>query len=105
MSPHGRGAAAGSRDRSWRSARDRLIITAMKTLKARVRNGHLILDEPSDFPEGTEIELALVDAGDELDPEESAALQELLSASWTEALRGDKHPADELVARLRRLDG
>ena len=77
----------------------------MKTLKARVRNGHLILDEPSDFPEGTEIDLAMVDSSDELDAAESAALQEVLADSWASALRGETQPAGELLAKLRKRDG
>ena len=30
------------------------------TLKAQVREGRLVLDEPTDLPEGTEVELTLV---------------------------------------------
>ena len=40
-------------------------------LRARVRNGRLLLDEPTDLPDGTEVELAVVDA-DELDDQERA---------------------------------
>lgn len=32
----------------------------MQMLKAVVRNGRLILDAPTDLPEGTEVELAIV---------------------------------------------
>lgn len=34
----------------------------MLTVRARVRNGRLIVDEPTDLPEGTEIELMADDA-------------------------------------------
>jgi hypothetical protein len=77
----------------------------MKTLKARVRNGHLVLDEPSELPEGTEIDLAMVDADDELDADEAAALQEALRESWASAMRGETGPAEELLKRLRMQDG
>jgi hypothetical protein len=33
----------------------------MSSLKARVRNGRLVLDEATDLPEGTEIELVPAD--------------------------------------------
>ena len=33
-------------------------------LKARVRNGRLVLDEPTDLPEGEEVELVLADVDD-----------------------------------------
>jgi hypothetical protein len=39
----------------------------MGALKAIVRNGRLILDEPTDLPEGSEVEVALVT--EEADPE------------------------------------
>src|SRR5438552_4481984 len=37
------------------------------TLKARVRGGRLLLDEPVDLPEGTEVELVPADEGEGLD--------------------------------------
>jgi len=33
----------------------------MMTVRARVSNGRLVLDEPTDLPEGAEVELAPVD--------------------------------------------
>lgn len=36
----------------------------MNTLKAKVKGGRLILDEPTTLPEGTEVELCLADPGD-----------------------------------------
>ena len=44
----------------------------MQRLKAVVRNGRLVVDEPTAPPEGTEIELVPVDDG--LDPDERARL-------------------------------
>jgi hypothetical protein len=77
----------------------------MKTLRARVLNGHLVLDEPSEFPEGTEIDLTIADSEDDLEPEERAALQEALRESWASARRGETRPAEELLARLRNQGG
>lgn len=37
----------------------------MLPLRARVTNGHLVLDEPTTLPEGTEVELVVIE--DELD--------------------------------------
>ena len=34
------------------------------TLKARVKAGRLVVDEPTDLPEGTEVELLALDPGD-----------------------------------------
>jgi hypothetical protein len=46
----------------------------MSTIRARVRNGRLIVDEPTDLPDGTELDLVIDDAGDSLDEAERAAL-------------------------------
>jgi hypothetical protein len=45
----------------------------MHALTAKVRNGRLVLDEPTDLPEGAEVPLQLVDP-DDLTDEERAAL-------------------------------
>jgi hypothetical protein len=74
----------------------------MKTLMARVLDGRLVLDEPSDLPEGTEVELTVADSSEELDPEEGAALHVALRDSWASARRGETRPAEELLARLRK---
>jgi hypothetical protein len=36
----------------------------MMTLKAEVKNGHLVLDEPTDLPEGTVVSLEVVQEED-----------------------------------------
>jgi hypothetical protein len=44
----------------------------MRALKARVRGGRLVLDEPTELPEGAEVELVPVEDED-FAPEEHAA--------------------------------
>jgi hypothetical protein len=44
------------------------------TLKARVKAGRLLVDEPTDLPEGTMVELLPLDPGDWLDEDDRAAL-------------------------------
>ena len=73
----------------------------MQALKAHVRNGRLIVDQPTTLPEGTEVELLIADAGDELDDEERAALHAALDDAWTSARAGQLRPADELLKKLR----
>src|SRR5207247_661759 len=51
------------------------------TLKARVKAGRLVVDEPTDLPEGTEVELLPLDPGDWLDDEDRAALHKALQDS------------------------
>lgn len=51
------------------------------TIKARVRAGRLVVDELTDLPDGTEIELLPLDPGDWLDEAERSALHEALRES------------------------
>ena len=80
----------------------------MQPLKAHVHNGRLVLDEPTDLPEGEVIELvaldaALADGGDDLDDEERAALHAELAASIAEAKAGKLIDVDEVFAELRAM--
>jgi hypothetical protein len=72
----------------------------MGALKARVYQGRLVLDEPTEFPEGTEIELVAIDGGDELDDEARAELHAVLDQGLAE--RDDEGvDAADLIAELR----
>ena len=51
------------------------------TLKVRVQAGRLVLDEATDLPEGTEVELLPLDPGDWLDEDGRAALHQALKDS------------------------
>lgn len=70
-------------------------------LKARVRNGRLIVDEPTDLPEGTEIELLPLDPGDWLDDEDRSALHRALAASEVDVEAGRLIDAGEILRQLR----
>ncbi len=79
----------------------------MQPFKAVVRNGRLVVDEPTALPEGTELELVRVDdvvlAGvDDLDEEERAALHAELTASIADAEAGRTEDFASVVAELRR---
>ncbi len=67
------------------------------TIKARVREGRLVLDEPTDLPEGTEIELLPLDPGDWLDESERAALHEALRKSDADIAAGRLVDAEEIL--------
>ena len=70
-------------------------------LRARVKGGRLVLDEPSTLPEGTEVDLIPADDIDELDPAERARLHGFLAESIRTHVPGTGVPADEVLARLR----
>jgi len=74
----------------------------MSPLRARVQNGRLVLDEPTNLPEGTVIELVADDEGDDLTDAERRALHEALSFSWHSAETGRLRPASEILDKLRR---
>ena len=71
------------------------------TLKARVRSGRLIMDEPVDLPEGTEVELVPADDGDSLDEEDRARLHAALERSAAQFQSGEGIPADEALGRIK----
>jgi hypothetical protein len=73
----------------------------MNALKARVRKGRLVVEDPVEFPEGTELELTIADPGDDLDDAERAALHEALAKAWESAKAGRSRPAEELIKELR----
>ncbi len=79
---------------------------AMPPLRAHVKGGRLVLDEPTDLPEGEVVELVPVDhvlanGGDHLDDEERAALHRSIDAGIDDFERGDTEDAFEFLARLK----
>lgn len=73
----------------------------MSDLKARVKNGRLVLDEPTDLPEGTEVELAPADWWDDLTDEDRRRLEEVLARSEQDARAGRVIAAETVLRRLR----
>lgn len=74
----------------------------MSPLRARVQNGRIVLDEPTTLREGTVIDLAADDEGDDLTEDERRALHQALSASWELAEAGRLQPASVILDELRR---
>ena len=76
------------------------IVTA---LKAHVKDGRIIIDEPVDLPEGAEIDVYLYDAAaNPMNLKERAALERALERSLAEADAGDLLEADDVLAELQR---
>jgi len=73
----------------------------LMTIKARVRSGRLVLDEPTDLPEGTEVDLLPLDPGDWLDEHDRAALHEALRESNADVTAGRLVDADEILRELK----
>ena len=71
------------------------------TIKARVHGGRLIVDEPTNLPEGTEVQLLPLDPGDWLDEADRAALHEALAQSEADATSGRLLDASDILKGLR----
>jgi hypothetical protein len=81
---------------------------AMQPLRAHVHNGRILLDEPTDLPEGEVVELVPVDevlssGGDYLDDEDRAALHQELEASVSEMKSSQLIDADDVLSELRAM--
>jgi hypothetical protein len=74
----------------------------MRSLRARVENGRLVLDEPTSLPEGTVLDLVADDQGDNLTDDEREALHLALASAWRAGAAGELRPVSDLIAELRR---
>ena len=72
----------------------------MAILRGHVESGRIIVDEPMDFPDGTEVEIAVAD-DDDMTPEERAELDASIDRGLEQAARGEGIPAEEMLRRLR----
>jgi hypothetical protein len=72
----------------------------MGTLRGHVESGRIIVDEPMDLPDGTEVEIAVADS-DDMTPEERAELDASIDRGLEQAARGEGLPAEEFLRRLR----
>jgi len=71
-------------------------------LRARVENGRLQLDAPTELPDGTEVELVADDEGDDLSEREREALHDALLKSAASAEAGNRRLASAIIEELRR---
>ncbi|HEY7372538.1 MAG TPA: hypothetical protein VIF57_10300 [Polyangia bacterium] len=75
----------------------------MAILRGHVESGRIVLDEPMDLPDGTEVEIAVLRDEDEMTAEERAEVEAEIDAGLKEAARGEGAPAEEVLRRLRSL--
>ena len=71
------------------------------TIKARVQAGRLVIDEPTNLPEGTEVELLPLDPGDWLDDADRAALHAALADSNADVAAGRLVDAADVLREIR----
>jgi hypothetical protein len=75
----------------------------MSSVKAHVRNGYFVSDEPANLPEGTPVELQLVttDPWAGMAPQERAELEEAIEEGYRDIENGNVVDAREFLAELR----
>jgi hypothetical protein len=72
---------------------------SMQALKAHVKGGRLVLNEPTDLPEGAEVDVAVI--GDDLGPAERAELHASLDRALDDAEAGNGVDVWEYLEQLR----
>jgi len=71
------------------------------TIRARVQAGRLVVDEPTDLPDGTELELLSLDPGDWLEEADREALHKALRESSADVAAGRLIDAEDILKELR----
>ncbi len=71
----------------------------MQALKVQVKNGRLVVDEPTDLPDGAEVEVVVID--DQLTPEERAELHASLDRALDDSEAGRGVEAGDYLKRYR----
>jgi uridine phosphorylase len=77
--------------------------TSMNALKAHVENGRIVVDDPTDLSDGTELYVAPVNDADDLDDEERAELHAALDEAEEDIVAGRVVTEDEVWATLRAI--
>ena len=71
----------------------------MHALKLHVKNGRLVFDEPTELPDGAEVDVVVFD--DELSPDERAALHASLDRALDDSEAGRSMDAAEYLRQYR----
>jgi hypothetical protein len=79
---------------------DRRYAARMRTVRAHVRSGRIVVDEPTDLPDGNEVEVHLDDSG-ALRREEIADIEAGIDAGLADAEAGRVRDARAVLAELR----
>lgn len=71
------------------------------TITAMVRDGRIVVNAPTDLPDGTTVTLLPLDPGDWLDEANRAALHEALGQSEADVEAGRLEDAAEVLRELK----
>jgi len=73
----------------------------MSIVRARVRDGHIVVDEPTDLPEGMELTVAVLDGDDEMSDSERVELEATIDQGRADIAAGRGVSAEDFLSRLR----
>ena len=82
-------------------ALDGTLNNTMSLFRARVRNGRIVLDEPTNLPEGSVLDLVPADSWDALDDADRRALHEAIAQSAEDVAQGRTVAYDDVLKKLR----
>ena len=99
-------APAPDDERADEPADESAALSSMQPLRAHVRDRRLVLDEPTDLPDGTAVELVSIDdvvasGGYLMDDETRAVFAQELEASFAEEDAGQLIDAADAIADLK----
>ncbi len=77
-----------------------LSLKAMLPLRAHVLNGRIVVDEPTDLPEGTELYLQPMNDIRDMGADERAALERSIEEGYEDFERGEYEDARALAKKL-----
>jgi hypothetical protein len=78
------------------------MLLRVAILRGRIERGRIIVDDPIDLPDGTEVEIAVAEC-DEMTAEERAELDASIERGMEQAARGEGISAEEMIRRLRAI--
>ncbi|HEY2406929.1 MAG TPA: hypothetical protein VGI10_13055 [Polyangiaceae bacterium] len=69
-------------------------------LKAHVENGRIVVDEPTNLPEGCELSVVITAGGDQLDDEERARIRASIARGIADCKAGREQDMAEFLDEL-----
>jgi hypothetical protein len=80
-----------------------MYAATVTALKAHVRNGRIVVDEPDNLPDSAEIDVYLYDgAANAMSHKERAAFERAIERGLAHADAGDLIEADDVLAEFKR---
>ena len=76
------------------------MLAEMQVIKATVRNGRIVVDEPTTLPDGHEVELCVVDNDNDMSEDERRRLHESIVRGVRDGRAGREMELDAFMDQL-----